>query len=288
MKEKLEIAVRAWLRELQDPTPAPERIAEAAKQVAQYAAGSAEMRRLVGAIRSDIEDHIDCTVCQERLPQFIAAGIGGETQALGTAAMTEVRDHLSLCPYCTAAYAQVSEWMSIGEVGALPAQSSYPDFDLLVSSLPESTPQPSVAKSSFADLLHAVAAQGKRWTEDARGRVYLLFDLEPQTAAWAVKSGEAGRMLAQTVVSDEEITGWEVEASAFASDAEDGPCSIEVAIYHSGSSGSTLAGIPVALVSLDEGTTFAAQWTDAAGIAEFKDIPLERLARTAVQIGLQQ
>ena len=287
MKERLETAVHAWLRELQEPSPAPERLAAAAQQVALHAAGEEEMRRLVAAIQSDVEDHIDCTVCQERLPEYMAAQIGGDAQRLGNAPMIEVRDHLSLCPYCTAAYAQVSEWMSVGEVDAVPPAPSYPDFDLPVSALSKPPTQPPTSTSSFAAGLQAIAAQGRRWVEDTRGGIYLLLDPRPLAAAWAVKSGEESSLLAHTVVGEEEIPGWEVEASAFAGEVGSGLCSIEVAIFRPGAAGATLGGIPIALVVLEDGTTLAAQLTDVAGVTEFKDVSLDRLARIAVQVQLQ-
>lgn len=246
------------------------------------------VQQLLAALRSEGEDPLDCAACQERLPDFLTARLHGDEAALAAAPLVEVRNHLALCAYCAAAAAEVEGWLAESQRDTIPIAASYPSFDL---PFPASLVPPARAATEgarLAQIVEAAVAQGKRWMRDASGGLYLLFgpSLAPATA-WAVKSDAADGPLAQTAVGAEEVGDWEVEAAAFAQEmeAEGGEplCRVEVAVYRPKASDAVLTEISVAL---DDGVRVQTQLTDAAGVAEFADVPVGRLAQAVIYIGL--
>lgn len=267
-----------WLDELFSTSPNLQRAIDAATHIAADTSAAPTLRQLVAAIDDTRagelgEDTMDCATCQTALPDFLHAQQSTPLTANTTTQSTayaRVRNHLALCPYCTAAYVQVAEWITLSEQGLIPVAETYPDFSLAFLEETTVAERPSVG-GQIVDILKRMQEAGKEWLDDTMGGVYLHFGpgVQPaQATGWAVKSSDPGALLHQVQLVDEELPGWEIEASVFADKQDAARCRIEVALYPIADPDAELAGIAVTLYDGDSTQTSA---TDAGGIAEFTD-----------------
>lgn len=236
-----------------------------------------QLRQLGQALENQFEDTLTCDQCQAILPDYVSATVGVGAAALAPTEQVAVEYHLALCPHCTAAHQQVQAWFSQSLSDTIPTASPYPDFDLTFL-----TPQPTSAtiKSNPRQILTILRQQGKQFLQDTLGELYLLLNLAPQNASgWAVKSGEENLLLARTLLSDVDVPGWEVEATAFAVDAE--ISRLEVSLYSIDSSRQDLSGITV---TLDDGVSERVGVSDTNGLVEFDRVRRERLPSVVVHI----
>lgn len=81
---------------------------------------------LVRALNTNAVDQLNCQVCQERLPEYVAA----TAPERATRGMREVALHLALCPHCAAACDELVNLVAVaqGERGTAPLV--YPELDL--------------------------------------------------------------------------------------------------------------------------------------------------------------
>jgi hypothetical protein len=217
------------------------------------------------------------------LPEYIHAQMNFDPGARSEMPNQDVTDHLALCPYCVAAYAEATELVLAYTDFAIPAASSYPAFDVLLA-----TPASQVASVPVwaTDLVRQAIAEGKQWVEDTLGGVYLLFQPGGQAGsalAWGIKAGEPGALLAQTVWVEPEGEGWEIEASAFADVQRSDLCRVEVAVYRVGNPDAALSGM---MVTLRGHEILQTKTTDEDGIVEFMEIPKAELAEAAIRVSL--
>ena len=91
--------------------------------------------------------------------------------------------------------------------------------------------------------------------------------------------------MAQLVVGETEIDGWEIEATAFADEDEEEAttCRVEVALYPLNLPATGAAAIPV---SLHYGDVTQTQTTDDGGVAQFKAVPIDQLRQLVLGIQL--
>jgi hypothetical protein len=90
-------------------------------------------------------------------------------------------------------------------------------------------------------------------------------------------------LLAQIVLGEDEVEGWEIEASVFADEEKSAFCRIEVALYRIDDSDIPLRDIAV---TLRAGARLQTGMTDEGGVAEFLDIPRLELAQATIRVTL--
>lgn len=273
-----------WFAQLTAEQATPQQMAIAARRGAEQLAGTKALDHLKQAMQASTEDQITCDRCLALLPDFIQAEIEGRVSELQQPGFIELRDHLVLCPYCTAAYSQVTAWLLAGEADAIPTAATYPafTFPFLSDELPAAAPQTSWPQA----LLAQAQAQGQQWLQDALGSLYLFFGPQLQATpatAWAIKSGASAERLAQITLGAAESNGWEVEAMVYSSTSGAETCRIEVALYPVDNPTADLAGIAVTL-GYDMETQSVL--TDAAGVVEFEAVPIAQLPLVALRIML--
>lgn len=238
------------------------------------------LQQLGRALQSQIEDPLTCDQCQALLPDYGTAENADAPPPSTNIRWAAVRHHLALCPYCTAAYQQMNEWLTAGNQDAIPGAATYPAFDL--SFLEASAPAAAPFTWPFA-LLEKRRQQGVQWLHEAASGLYLLFTPAPALAGagWAVKSGADDTLLARTVLGEDEYPGWEIEATVFATSADH--CRVEVSLYAFAPLPDNLSGI---VVTLHDGVTDRFALTDANGLAEFAAVPRERIAVFVLRVNL--
>lgn len=277
--------LQIWLDEIRSPHPNVVRTSDAARQLAGELRHDPALRQWLEALGSDTVDRIDCDSCQAELPDFIHAQTSLALQAEPPATrFDDVRAHLALCPYCLAAYAQVSEWVLASQADEIPVAATYPAFDLAFLDIEA----PATSVTWPATMLQRSLEEGRRWLADAAGGLYILFgDTLPSKPAsgWAIKSAEGSTLLAQTILSEDEIGDWEIEVSAFADEHDETNGRVEVAIYPLGSPLGNGAGIRV---TLGYDAITATQTTDIGGVAFFANVPLEHLPHVVVRVELPE
>lgn len=276
-----------WLNQLFTETPDVLVAVQTAKAVATRLRNTPEVHQLLQALRGQLEDHIDCSICQAQLPDFLHAQQHPSPAASPTdERFADLRTHLALCPYCTAAYVQVAAWLVEVPTDRVPVAVAYPVFELgfLTDSPTTTTPSPPVMP--LRAMLDQARAEGQRWLDDTIGGLFVMFGsgLQPQTAAgWTIKSSGPGMLLDQTVLAADEVAGWEIEVSAFADEEKGKQCRIEVALYPYTEPAMSPADISVTLYYADQMLTTE---TDAGGVAQFWPIPVAVLSELAVHIAL--
>lgn len=284
MDSKCEQTIRIWLAEIEGPSFEPARAAQAARNVAACLGNSPQMRQWLRALVEGREDRINCETCQALLPAYIHAQMDIDPESPPEMLNQDVTDHLALCPYCIAAYAEATELVLAYTEFAIPAAATYPAFDLVQAG--QAAPTTAPAPVWAGDVVRRAIAEGKQWVEDTLGGVYLLFRPEGQPAlAWGIKASEPGALLAQTVWVEPQGEGWEIEASVFADVARADLCRVEVAVYRVGDPDAALAGMTVMLRGHEVMQT---RTTDESGIVEFVEIPKAELAEAAIRVSLPQ
>jgi hypothetical protein len=276
--------LKMWLAEIEAPTPDPIQAAQAARALAACIGNYSHVQQLIQALRDKREDRISCERFQMRLPDYIYAQLQLEPDMPPESDHQDIRNHLALCPYCAVAYAEVTDWLLASQGDLVPVAAFYPAFEV-----PAAT-QPSAAASApppwSVEVVRRAFADKKQWVEDTLGGLYLLFGQGVQAQGapgWALKSSEQSKMLAQTIVGDEQVEGWEIEATAFEDAQEAGLCRIEVALYRLDAPGVDLAGMAV---TLRVGEAMQTRMTDESGVVEFEAIPLAELAHCAIRVTL--
>lgn len=269
---------------------------ESARALSQSLDTSTQMRNLVAALLGDVDDPLDCTSCQERLPEFVHAAANSRDQNPSSdERFADVRKHLQFCPYCTAAFADVAEMARLSLANAIPRADSYPEFDLtFLTSLASTEFKTGMVhadaktdiKGSVKVLIENALQSGREWIDDAAGGIALVFGPGLQTQAadgWTVKSSGTNSLLAQVVLSDDDVEGWEIEGSVFADPEDESLCQLEVSIYSLDNPDQDLSGLPL---TIGYGETEIHVETGQGGIAEFGDIPKEQLPKLGVYINL--
>ncbi|MEM7127375.1 MAG: hypothetical protein AAF702_13665 [Chloroflexota bacterium] len=304
MKNRPHNLIQRWIDALNAESIDIVQTKDIAHDVATEIRNRYQMRQLVHAIRGSVEDPLDCDACQDALPEFIQARLGENVGS--NLNVLDVRAHLTLCPSCAGAYADVLEIAQLSRADAIPAANSYPEFDFsfLASSasanaMPDAastSPQevrPQQTKDKELDtqlkvnkLVQQALEAGQDWVEDVMSGIILLFGptLQTQTAGgWALKSSDSGSLLAQVVLAEDEVEGWEIEGSAFADQNDESLCQIEVSLYSVDDPDEELAGIPVVVRYADAQVNSR---TDEGGIAEFGSIPVAYLSQLTVHVEL--
>lgn len=276
---------RVWLNEITSAQPDVTRASAAAKQLVAYNPSRAQLRQWLAAIAGHVDDALTCEQSQAQLPDFLMTQMDAATSdGPDSARFADLRNHLALCPFCTEAYAQSAEWLLASLRDEVPAASVYPTFHFsFLTKTPTSLPTSVATMPAVAARLHDAIDAGKRWLDDAAGGFFLLFgpNLQSQPAvAWATKSAAPGSLLAQMVLTEEEIASWEVTVAAFAQEGAADLCEIEVALFRTGV---TLQGIAVALST---GSDERRAETDSSGVVTFDDVPLAQLPQVVVHIAL--
>jgi hypothetical protein len=271
-----------WLDELQSEQPDIDRSVQAIRHLTASLHEPRALQQWLAAIAHDEEDTLDCEACQAQLPDFLyAQQTPGAGDAPTSPRFAALRTHLAVCPFCATAYADVAEWIEASERDRIPVADAYPHFapPFLAEHKPTVEKAPAAAWS--VDLVEEAMAAGRRWAADTLGAVYVLLGAGPRrpAAAWAVKSVEGRAPLARTVLSEDEIDGWEIEVSAAIVDGE--RCLVEVAVY-STAAGATAEGIAV---TLGDGTMQQTALTDREGIVQF-EIPCALLDQAVVRVAL--
>lgn len=277
--------LQLWLTEIEAPTPDPARTTQAAHNLASCLGTAPRLQQLVRTAMDGRDDRISCDTCQARLPDYIQAQLEAIQAVRMDMESEEVRDHLALCPYCLAAYAEVTELLLASQADTIPVAATYPVFNAIPIS-PALSPKSATPAWSTDTVQRAIAA-GQQWVQDTLGGVYLLLAQTIQTqpeASWALKSSAAGTLLAQIVLGEDEIIGWEIEASVFADVENFALCRVEVALYNIDDPSAPLNGITVTLHSGDITHT---RLTDEGGVAEFADVPRTDLAHMAIRVALR-
>ena len=235
------------------------------------------LQQLGNALRTQVEDTLTCEQCQLLLPEMIQ---GEQSQDNGAGQHTvAVHNHLALCPYCTAAYEQVREWIT-ASLQDTPRAVVYPTFDL---SFLQPPPPVTPARAWPLALLQERRRQGEQWLHDLTSGLYLFFAPTPGLAevGWAVKADAAELPLARTSFVEETLPGWEIEATIFATTADQ--CRVEIAVYAATPLTDDLAGIDI---SLYDGVNERVACTDANGLVEFDAIPRTRIGELILRIEL--
>ncbi|HRW08421.1 MAG TPA: hypothetical protein P5121_25130 [Caldilineaceae bacterium] len=273
-----------WLSELFAEQPNTARVVESARQLVGVLPDPAVIRQWLAALDQPVDDQLDCGTCQALLPEFLheqqQAAQGAPVQDEHYAA---VRTHLALCPYCTAAYVQMAEWVAASQADTIPRATTYPTFDL---SFLEGAEETNAEVTPFNVRVQQAIQAGRDWFTDTIDGVTLIFGPSLQTqpaSGWAVKSGATEQLLTQIVVGEDALDGWEIECSVFADAADDRLCQIEISLYRLHPAVTTAADIPV---TLRYGATAIGRRTDEDGIVTFAAVPVDQLAEASVQVAL--
>lgn len=280
-EHRLQRAIRQWMDALDNQEA--ESLSVAAEEISLQLTRDHRIGLFLAALSDTTnDDPLDCAACQDQLPDFIHAltvsgGVDGPC-------FSDVRSHLRHCPYCITALAEVTQWLEASERDAIPTAQAYPTF--LTPPPPASgiVTEPSRDQAFSPDLLRLLGnslESGQRWLSDsANGLMILLTGGPEMDVEWALKSGETETLLAQTVLTDGETDGWEIEVSAFTMTSD--MCQVEVALFTSETE-SELGGIAISLV---QPTGIRQEVTDEAGVVTFADISLESLPRLGVHVVL--
>ncbi len=299
MNQSNDRALEGWLAALFTETPDLSAAVQAAAATSSIPRDTPALRQLLEALGGDMEDQLDCERCQVQLPDFLHAQQQPSAAAPSFATdFADLRTHLALCPYCTAAYVQVAAWLVAAETETTPVAAAYPTFDLaFLNDTSAVAVTPSLTVQLRTQLATARAA-GRQWLDDTRNGIYILLGpgLQTQTASgWAVKSATPGALLAQTILAEDEVPGWEIEVSLFADEENGEQGQIEVALYPYADPDRALAGHTVTLHgdtlhgdTLHGDEPARTTETDGGGVAHFTAIPLAALDTVIVHVAVKQ
>jgi len=264
--------IETLLTYLKNPDLHQAELATMLHQINGSAEGQHRIERLVKAVTTKREDQLTDQECIDLLPDYYQADLKGQA---GEPRWRPVARHLESCPYCSTAYALLSDLMAVatGERGVEPP--SYPEFDL-----------------SFLQAASTEAPQTapRAWGLDELGRLILEFSTElvrtwqpPAQAMAGLKSEEAEKVLGQARWEREGVD-IEVEIVAKAQPNEPSRCTIMVeANIPSRGGWPNLADTRVTLKRRDK-TELETQLTDPFGQALFKGVAVDDLPELVFQV----
>ncbi|MEM7134506.1 MAG: hypothetical protein AAF702_50030 [Chloroflexota bacterium] len=305
MREQHNDLIRRWINLLHAEPIDLERVKQIAEQLGKLHTAE-QVRKWMTALHLSIDDSLDCTTCQRLLPEFVHAQLNARLQDESRATLgadrivmdeidadkiSDVKTHLMLCPQCAIAYANIVELTQLSLADTIPVTGCYPQFDLsfLGETTSSSNAEATLIQSEplkIASLIEEAVNAGREWIEDTLGGITIVFGSGLQTQAaggWAMKSRALGAPLAQVLLENGEVEGWEIEVSAFADPEDESLCYIEISLYSLERANNDGSGIPIVL---GYGDNEIHQETDEGGIAEFESIPREELGHLGVHVKL--
>lgn len=294
--EQMSELLRRWIEALDEEPINFNQTQAIARDLAEVLREQPQIRQLTHAIQDTRNDTIDCDTCQDRLPEFVQYRLenrhhSDNVEVDESMTFDEIRTHLAQCLHCATIYADVVNSVQMSQASAVPVANSYPEFDLAF--LAETSSHVAKQKDHVVDTAELATTRirqalesGREWIGDVTRGITFIFGprLQTQTASgWAVKSSEADSLLAQVVLSDEEVEGWEIEGSVFADSEDESLCQVEVSLYNLEDPDRDLSGIHITLGY--ESTEIHGK-TDHSGTAEFKNIPRVQLSLLGVYVNL--
>ena len=241
-------------------------------QIKGSAEGQHRIEWLVKAVTMEREDQLTDQECIDLLPDYYQADLEGQA---GEPRWRAVALHLESCPYCSTAYALLSDLidLAIGERGVEPPDYPEPDLSFL-----------------WAASTEAPQTTSRAWGLDELGRLILEFSTElvsawqlPAQAMAGLKSEGAEKVLGQARWEREGVD-LEVEIIAKTQPDEPSRCTIMVeANIPSRGGWPNLADTKVTLKRRDK-TELDMQLTNAFGQALFEGVDVDDLPELVFQV----
>ena len=221
------------------------------------------------ALRSDVEDALTCTECEERLPEYVLAAQSGQESE---ARWQPVAVHLAGCPHCIEARAELELLIEFQEAGPRPARTPAPDLAFLRPARSE----PAAAPWRLDGLGRLIV----ELTDELLGRL-LPPARQPTYALAGLKSAAPGTLFELPIEAPEADLNVTIQAEGERAAPDRCTLSVQVEIPSRGG-WPHLAGTEVTLrQSIGEPSQ---EWTDAYGEAVFEGVPIENLAGLVIEV----